>query len=383
MKINRVTCFEVIVPAREGSIESRGTHKPLHKLPVGAKSGWSVQFDQLPKLIVKLDLESGVTGWGELYRNHDWSVVEEIARMLLETDIENLTLQKLPFAYSREYDGFECAIWQMLVERDIQAFIRADWQMIAGDFIEENFMGIDAGGHENPADWSLKYPTLESYKQEWLKQAREFSRTKWVEDLEGALFRVSSLRHIEISGDCALVHKHFSGNITKADGELVPVDWQTLYRCRKSEGKWKIAGFTGYLPHYLPATSKPGKQLPDGVSQHKTAGPYSPVLVVNPGNLVVISGQAAINPDGDVVGETIEEQTAYTMENCRKQLASAGCTLDDVFKVNIYMKDLEDWPRFNEVYKTYFSDPLPVRAAVQTGLLLTLLVEIEMWAVKS
>ena len=111
MKISRVTCYEVIVPAREGSIESRGTHKPLHKLPVGAKSGWSVQFDQLPKLIVKLDLESGVTGWGELYRNHDWRVVEEIARMLLKTDIENLTLQKLPFAYSREYDGFECAIW--------------------------------------------------------------------------------------------------------------------------------------------------------------------------------------------------------------------------------------------------------------------------------
>jgi muconate cycloisomerase len=111
MKISRVTCYEVIVPAREGAIESRDTHKPLHKLPVGAKSGWSVQFDQLPKLIVKLELESGVTGWGELYRNHDWRVVEEMARMLVETDIGSLALQKLPFAYSREYDGFECAIW--------------------------------------------------------------------------------------------------------------------------------------------------------------------------------------------------------------------------------------------------------------------------------
>jgi reactive intermediate/imine deaminase len=281
------------------------------------------------------------------------------------------------------HDKDRHAIWQILVERDIRAFVRADWSMIAGDFIEESFMGIDAGGHKNPADWSLKYPALESYKQEWLKQAREFSRTEWGEDLEEALFRVSSLKHIEIKGDSALAHKHFTGDITKADGERVPVNWQTLYRCRKVRDRWKVAGFTGYLPHYRESASKSGKQLPEGVSQHKTAGPYSPVLVVNPGKLVVISGQAAINPDGDVVGETIEEQTASTMENCRKQLASAGCSLDDVFKVNVYLKDLDDWPRFNEVYKTYLNEPFPVRAAVQTELLLTLLVEIEMWAVKS
>ena len=55
----------------------------------------------------------------------------------------------------------------------------------------------------------------------------------------------------------------------------------------------------------------------------------------------------------------------------------------DVFKVNVYLKDLEDWPRFNEVYKQYFPQPLPVRTAVGSGLLLTLLVEIEMWATKS
>ncbi|RYD90599.1 MAG: mandelate racemase, partial [Sphingobacteriales bacterium] len=111
MKITRITCFEVIVPAKEGTIESKGIHKPLHKLPVGAKAGWSLQFDQLSKLIIKLELASGIIGWGELYRGHNWTVVEDIIKGLLDRDIKTLSLQKLPFSFCREYDGFECAIW--------------------------------------------------------------------------------------------------------------------------------------------------------------------------------------------------------------------------------------------------------------------------------
>jgi reactive intermediate/imine deaminase len=123
-------------------------------------------------------------------------------------------------------------------------------------------------------------------------------------------------------------------------------------------------------------------QMPEHATQHTTAGPYSPVLIVNPSSLVVISGQAAINQHGDVIGETFEEQVDYTLENCKNQLASAGCDMKDVFKVNVYMKDLADWPKFNNIYKNYFQKPLPVRTAVQTGLLANLLVEIELWAVK-
>ena len=111
MLIKRITCFEVIVPAHEGVIESKGINKPLHKLPVGTQSGWSVQFDQLPKLILKLELDNGVIGWGELYRNHDWKIVRGIIQTLLNTDIKSLTLQRLPFVFCREYDGFECAIY--------------------------------------------------------------------------------------------------------------------------------------------------------------------------------------------------------------------------------------------------------------------------------
>jgi len=111
MKITRITYFEVIVPAKEGTIQSKGIDKPLHKLPVGAKAGWSLQFDQLSKLIIKLELASGIIGWGELYRSHNWLVVEDIILNLLGKDIETICLQKLPITFCREYDGFECAIW--------------------------------------------------------------------------------------------------------------------------------------------------------------------------------------------------------------------------------------------------------------------------------
>ncbi len=129
-------------------------------------------------------------------------------------------------------------------------------------------------------------------------------------------------------------------------------------------------------------SDSPAKRLPEGASQHVTAGPYSPVLVVSPGQLVVISGQAAIDAQGTVVGETIEEQTKVTLANCQAQLATAGCTFADVFKVNVYLTDLAEWPRFNAIYREWLPEPRPVRTAVQAGLLMNLKVEIEMWAVK-
>ncbi|MFK5974510.1 MAG: RidA family protein [Flavobacteriaceae bacterium] len=277
-------------------------------------------------------------------------------------------------------------LWEMLVNRDTKAFVAQDWNMVAADFVSDGFLGIDAGKQFNVDKWELKYPDLKSYKEEWLQQAKEFSQIELVENKEDAFHRVTVLQDIEIKGDYALLHKKFFGPMKKKDGTEIHTDWQTLYSCRKVKGVWKITGFTGYIPLLQKeqnATSRIGKSLPENAGQHKTAGPYSPVLEVNPGKLVVISGQASIDKEGNVIGDTIEEQTAYTLDNCSLQLASAGCSLQDVFKVNVFIKDLAEWPRFNEVYKHYFQDPKPVRTAVESGLLMTLLVEIEMWAVKN
>ena len=125
------------------------------------------------------------------------------------------------------------------------------------------------------------------------------------------------------------------------------------------------------------------KSVPEGAVQHVTAGPYSPVLEITGINkLVVISGQAPLDMEGNVIGDTIEEQTIKTLENCKAQLEKAGCTFDDVFKVNAFMTDLEEWPRFNKVYSEIMSKPFPVRTCVGSALLNTFKIEIEMWAAK-
>ena len=111
MIIKHFTAYEVMVPVHPGVVASASIDKPLHKLPVGARSGWSVQFYELPKLIVRMELDNGIIGWGELYRGHDWRMVENIIHVLLGRDIRALSLQRLPFAYCREYDGFECVIY--------------------------------------------------------------------------------------------------------------------------------------------------------------------------------------------------------------------------------------------------------------------------------
>jgi 2-iminobutanoate/2-iminopropanoate deaminase len=131
------------------------------------------------------------------------------------------------------------------------------------------------------------------------------------------------------------------------------------------------------------SVNHPLMRRPRNAKQHLTAGPYSPVLEIDATRLVVISGQVAIDMDGNVIGATIEEQTQATLENCARQLATAQCTLGDVFKVNIYLTDLGNWVRFNAVYEGMMREPLPVRTAVQAVLLPGFLVEIEMWAVKS
>jgi muconate cycloisomerase len=111
MKILSIQAFEVMVPTHPGAIESKGMHKPLHKLPVGTKDAWTVQFDELSKVLLKMELDEGTIGWGELYRAHTWDTIDSIAESLIGKDIRTFTLQDLPFHYCREYDGFECAIW--------------------------------------------------------------------------------------------------------------------------------------------------------------------------------------------------------------------------------------------------------------------------------
>jgi 2-iminobutanoate/2-iminopropanoate deaminase len=112
---------------------------------------------------------------------------------------------------------------------------------------------------------------------------------------------------------------------------------------------------------------------PPGVATPKA--PYSPVVVG--GDDVYTAGQVAFDDTGAVVGDGMEAQTRQALENVRSCLDAAGCTLDDVVKVNAYLADLADFDAYNAVYRAFFTEPYPARTTVQAGLPPGLLVEIE------
>jgi reactive intermediate/imine deaminase len=105
--------------------------------------------------------------------------------------------------------------------------------------------------------------------------------------------------------------------------------------------------------------------------------PYPFSAAVRTGNLLFVSGQVGMR-DGKV-GSGIEEQTRFTLDNMRDVLALAGCTLDDVVKVTVFITDMSMWPKMNEIYREYFTRDLPARSALgANGLALPeLLVEME------
>jgi 2-iminobutanoate/2-iminopropanoate deaminase len=69
------------------------------------------------------------------------------------------------------------------------------------------------------------------------------------------------------------------------------------------------------------------------------------------------------------------------MQNCIRQLSSGGASLAEVFRVTVYLADMNEWQTFNEIYKMYFREPYPARTAVQCVLWGGIRVEVEMWAV--
>lgn len=80
--------------------------------------------------------------------------------------------------------------------------------------------------------------------------------------------------------------------------------------------------------------------------------------------IVYVSGQIHNKPDGTVVDGSVEEKFGQIMQNITAILKAADATLNDVAKVVIYVTDMAQMPKINEVYPSYFSKPFPVREAV-------------------
>lgn len=110
-------------------------------------------------------------------------------------------------------------------------------------------------------------------------------------------------------------------------------------------------------------------------------GPYS--QAVETGGFIFTSGQLGIDPVTGEFGATVEEQTRLSLENVKAILEAAGAGLNQVVKTTVFLKDMNDFVRVNEVYSSFFEQPYPARSAVEVARLpKDALVEIETIVVK-
>lgn len=121
--------------------------------------------------------------------------------------------------------------------------------------------------------------------------------------------------------------------------------------------------------------------LPEKYIKEPTGFPFSPVLSIEGKELVVTAGTCCDDYDGQIPKD-METQARHTILACERFLKEAGCDLNHVFNVEVYMKDLSQWDDFNKVYKEMMPSTLPCRKALEVGLIPGMLVEIVMWAVK-
>jgi len=112
------------------------------------------------------------------------------------------------------------------------------------------------------------------------------------------------------------------------------------------------------------------KEAPEAI------GPYSQAIIAN--GLVYTSGQIALMPDGTMETRGIEYQTKQVLKNLYYVLKEAGASLNDVIKTTIYLADMDDFNKVNEIYEHFFGNHKPARSTVAVKTLpKNALVEIE------
>lgn len=97
-------------------------------------------------------------------------------------------------------------------------------------------------------------------------------------------------------------------------------------------------------------------------------GTYSQAISVSGGTTVYLSGQIPLVPDTmEVVKGDIEEQITQVFTNLSEVCIASGGSLDDIVKLNIYLTDLSNFSKVNEIMANFFKKPYPARAAVEVS----------------
>ena len=110
-------------------------------------------------------------------------------------------------------------------------------------------------------------------------------------------------------------------------------------------------------------------------------GPYSQAIEVN--GIIYTSGQSPVNPATGELPEGIEAQAEQVMENVKNLLESAGTSMANVIKTTVFIKDMGEFTKINEIYARYFEGDCPARSCVEVARLpKDVLMEMEAIALK-
>ena len=94
-------------------------------------------------------------------------------------------------------------------------------------------------------------------------------------------------------------------------------------------------------------------------------GPYS--QAVSYGDLIFTSGQIGLDMDGKIVGDDVEVQTRIALENLIHILEDNNSSMDFVIKTTVYLTNMDDFPKMNEVYNAFFGASKPARSTVEVS----------------
>jgi len=97
----------------------------------------------------------------------------------------------------------------------------------------------------------------------------------------------------------------------------------------------------------------------------KAIGTYSQAVSVNGGKTIYLSGQIPLNPSSmEMVSDNIDDQIKQVFENLKSVCNASGGNLNDIVKLNVFLTDLTNFSKVNEIMASYFVEPYPARAAV-------------------
>jgi reactive intermediate/imine deaminase len=108
--------------------------------------------------------------------------------------------------------------------------------------------------------------------------------------------------------------------------------------------------------------------------------PFSPA--VRAGDFVYVSGQTAMNEEGEILSGGIETQARGVFEIIINILKMAGCEMEDVIKVNVWLDDTRDFAGYNRIFTEYFAENPPARSTVQSKLVIDAKIEADVVAYK-